>query len=361
MASNSEKIGETASTDSPTATPVEKQSATTTESVGDPNSERIKPTRYPRWTRQETLLLIEAKKMVENRDHLCNLKPSSILLNHTDPKWNIVSSCIQQQGVKRGPIQCRKRWGNLLTDFRKVKKYESDMKDDGESYWMMRSDKRKENKLPGFFDEVVYRILDGEALSGVALPLTLIKMTSKPENSAENVEKVNVLGQSKDDEYNDDDDDDDDDKSIADTEKMSWSTEKNTFEAKSERKMGFSAIRASSSKGTLLRGSVKVTPTLALALAPPGNYIDSGSEKEPESEEGNKRRRLSAENDEDSTNFSNDVIKVLRRNTNMMKTYLETQNMNHQLAMEQQKVQSDKLVAALGKITDAISKIADKL
>ncbi|OIW17795.1 hypothetical protein TanjilG_06480 [Lupinus angustifolius] len=352
MASNSQKIAEAASTDSPTATPVGKQSATTTtEVVGDPKSERIKPTRYPRWTRQETLLLIEAKKMVENRDQLCNLTPSSILLNHTDPKWNIVSSCVQQQGVKRGPIQCRKRWGNLLTDFRKVKKYESDMKDDGESFWMMRSDKRKENKLPGFFDEVVYKVIDGDDLSGAAVPLALMKMASKPESSAEHAEKVKLLGQSKDDE---DGDEDEEDETIADSEKMYWSTEKNTFEANSERKMGFSAIKASTSKETLLRGSVNVTPTLALALAPPG------FQREPESEEGYKRRRLSPEND-DTTNFSNDVIKVLRRNTNIMKTYLEAQNMNHQLAMEQQKEQSDKLVAALGKITDAITKIADKL
>ncbi|KAE9601356.1 putative transcription factor MYB-HB-like family [Lupinus albus] len=263
MASNSQKIVEAASTDSPTATPeVGKQSATTTE------VERIKATRYPRWTRQETLLLIEAKKMVENRDHLCNFNSSSSILNHTDPKWNIVSSCIQQKGVKRGPLQCRKRWGNLLTDFRKVKKYETDTKgDDGESFWMMRSDKRKENKLPGFFDEVVFRVLDGEALSGATLPLALIKMASKPENSAENVEKMKLLGQSEDDE-DDEDYEDDEDETVYDSEKKYW-------EGNSERKMVFSAIKASTSKETFLRGSVKVTPTLALALAlaPPGMNI----------------------------------------------------------------------------------------
>ncbi|KAE9602712.1 hypothetical protein Lalb_Chr12g0202481 [Lupinus albus] len=79
------------------------------------------------------------------------------------------------------------------------------------------------------------------------------------------------------------------------------------------------------------------------------------------SQEGYKRKRFSPDNSEDTTDFSNNIIKVLRRNTNMMKTYLGAQNMNHQLAIEQQKEQSNTLVAALGKVTDALTKIADKL
>ncbi|KAE9610176.1 hypothetical protein Lalb_Chr07g0183791 [Lupinus albus] len=79
-------------------------------------------------------------------------------------------------------------------------------------------------------------------------------------------------------------------------------------------------------------------------------------------QEGQKRKRTSSlDNSEDATDFSNNIIKVLRRNTNIMKAYLGAQSINQQLAREQQKEQSDNLVAALGKLTDAMTKIADKL
>ena len=79
------------------------------------------------------------------------------------------------------------------------------------------------------------------------------------------------------------------------------------------------------------------------------------------SQEGHKRRRLSADNCEDTTNFNNNIVKVLRRNSNILKAHLGAQNINYQLAREQQKEQTDSLVAALGKLTDALTKIADKL
>ncbi|CAL0325258.1 unnamed protein product [Lupinus luteus] len=344
MASNIEKIGE--ASDSPIATPVEKQP---TLEVVEAKSERIKATRHPRWTRQETLVLIEAKKMVENGEQLFRFKSSSGLLNNSDPKWEIVSSCCQQQGVKRGSVQCRKRWGNLLTDFRKIKKWESSLKDEGESFWMMRNDKRKENKLPGFFDEVVYRVLDGGVLSAAALPLTLFKMPSKPENGVGHVEGV-TLDQCKED---DDDNDDHENEAIVDSDKMSWSTEENTFETNTAHNKLFSPINTPASTGTFLRGSLKITPTLALPT--------TGCQRERMFQEGHKRKRSSPDNSEDATDFSNNIMKVLRRNTNIMKAYLGTQSINQQLAREQQKEQSENLVAALGKLTDAMTKIADKL
>ncbi|OIW00233.1 hypothetical protein TanjilG_27484 [Lupinus angustifolius] len=225
MASNTEKNSE--SSDSPIATPVAKQP---TLEVVETKSERIKATRHPRWTRQETLVLIEAKKMVENGEQLFRFKSSYGLLNNSDPKWEIVSSCCQQQGVKRGSVQCRKRWGNLLTDFRKIKKWESSVKD--------------------------------------------------------------------------------------------------------EEKQQHPSCQ--------------------------GNYYP-GCHREPMFQEGHKRKRSSPDNSEDATDFSNNIIKVLRRNTNIMKAYLGAQNINQQLARDQQKEQSDNLVAALGKLTDAMTKIADKL
>lgn len=89
-------------------------------------------------------------------------------------------------------------------------------------------------------------------------------------------------------------------------------------------------------------------------------YIDSGFQREPLLNEGYKRKRLSPDNSED-TDFNDNVIKVLRRNSNILKAHLGAQNINSQLARDQQKQQTDSLVAALGKLTDALTKIADKL
>lgn len=77
--------------------------------------------------------------------------------------------------------------------------------------------------------------------------------------------------------------------------------------------------------------------------------------------EGYKRKRPSPENSEDTADFTEDVIKVLRRNSNILKAHLGAQNINTQLARDQQKQQTDSLVSALGRLTDAITKIADKL
>lgn len=87
----------------------------------------------------------------------------------------------------------------------------------------------------------------------------------------------------------------------------------------------------------------------------------SGCQREPIFHEGYKRRRPSPDNSEDNTNFDDNVINMLRRNSNILKAHLGAQNINYQLARDQQKQQTDSLVAALGRLTDAITKIADKL
>lgn len=110
-------------------------------------------TRLPRWTRQEILLLIQGKKVVENR-----VRGSGSGLN--EPKWTSVASFCEKHGMNRSPVQCRKRWSNLAGDFRKIKEWETNCKEESESFWVMRNDLRRERKLPGFFDKDVYDILD---------------------------------------------------------------------------------------------------------------------------------------------------------------------------------------------------------
>ena len=140
----------------------------------DRADDRNKITRHPRWTRQETFILIQGKKIIEEGVHRGRRSTSALGSYQLEPKWDSVSSYCKQHDVKRGPVQCRKRWGNLLGDYKKIKRWESEIKEEAESFWMMRNDIRRDMKLPSFFDREVYNLLDGIAFSAAAFPLPLV-------------------------------------------------------------------------------------------------------------------------------------------------------------------------------------------
>ncbi|CAI9093081.1 OLC1v1028490C2 [Oldenlandia corymbosa var. corymbosa] len=117
--------------------------------------------RLPRWTRQEILVLIQGKRVAENRVRRGRTASLAFGSGQVEPKWASVSSYCKRHGVNRGPVQCRKRWSNLAGDFKKIKEWESQIREETESFWLMRNDLRRERKLPGFFDREVYDILDG--------------------------------------------------------------------------------------------------------------------------------------------------------------------------------------------------------
>lgn len=127
-----------------------------------------RPPRLPRWTRQEILVLIQGKRVVESRGRV----RSSASAASPEPKWAAVSTYCRRHSVSRGAVQCRKRWSNLAGDYKKIKEWEVRKSARGEedSFWCMRNDLRRERKLPGFFDREVYDILDGVS---PAAPLAL--------------------------------------------------------------------------------------------------------------------------------------------------------------------------------------------
>ncbi|KAI9079670.1 hypothetical protein K1719_038291 [Acacia pycnantha] len=295
------------------------------------NGERTKATRHPRWSRQETIVLIGAKKMVENGGTtVCRLTQSQ-------PKWDSVSSFCKKHGVNRGPVQCRKRWSNLLSDFKKIKKWETSIKHESESFWLMRNDERREKKLPGFFDGEVYNVLNGEAYTAAAFPLTLIKV-SKVENGDGGATMASEHCEE------DEDEEDEEAEAIVDSEKMAWSTEDEVFEIIPKGKKVTDHLNASSVGETITIGNPEKTPTRPRL-----------------SSEERKKRRGSPDNHEDTAAFGNPLMKVLRRNGNLLKTHLSDQNLSYQLDRDQQKEQTSNIVAALGKLTDALTKIAEKL
>ena len=78
------------------------------------------------------------------------------------------------------------------------------------------------------------------------------------------------------------------------------------------------------------------------------------------SHERGKRRRLSTDGNQ-ANDKEDKIIRALKTNNKMLHDQLDVHNKNCQLDREQRKESNDALLAALGKLTDAIVKIAEKL
>ncbi|KAG6387181.1 hypothetical protein SASPL_152367 [Salvia splendens] len=74
-----------------------------------------------RWTRQEILVLIQGKRVAENRVRRGRAFGSAFGSGQIEPKGASISSYCKRHEVNRGPVQCRKRWSNLAGDFKKIK------------------------------------------------------------------------------------------------------------------------------------------------------------------------------------------------------------------------------------------------
>lgn len=156
----------------------------------DGGDDKNKVARHPRWTRQETFVLIQGKKIAENRVRRGRRSSSAFGSDQVEPKWDSVSSYCKRHGVNRGPVQCRKRWSNLVGDFKKIKTWESEVREEADSFWVMRNDLRRERRLPGFFDREVYDVLDGRAFSATAFPLTLVSAMPDAKSSDAVMDRV---------------------------------------------------------------------------------------------------------------------------------------------------------------------------
>ncbi|KAK1569168.1 hypothetical protein Q3G72_033360 [Acer saccharum] len=327
----------------------------------DSSGERItKATRHPRWSRQETIVLIQGKKAVENRIRVCRSN-STLAFGSSEqyePKWDSVASYCKHHGVNREPVQCRKRWSNLLVDFRKIKAWESQVKEEVESFWIMRNDLRKEMKLPGFFDKDVYDALDRDFYAMPAIPLALVKAMTN-ERDGKGHEIVAVAEEVEEEE---------DTEAVFDSGRQA-AAEGGLFSEQQE-------LQQSQEKET----TAKESPIKAIAAPSPisekqnqtfgqeNSNQDTVKESYPgtnefpgsTSQERFKRRRLALHANED-THMEDQLIKVLEKNSNMLTAQLEAQNINSQLDRDQRKEQSHSLAAAINNLTDALVKIANKL
>ncbi|KAK8939893.1 hypothetical protein KSP40_PGU005490 [Platanthera guangdongensis] len=304
----------------------------------------FRPARLPRWTRQEILVLIQGKRVVESRGR----RRSSSSAEATEPKWAAVSAYCRRHGVIRGAVQCRKRWSNLAGDYKKIKEWEIGRAAsvDAESFWAMRNDLRRERKLPGFFDRDVYDILDGVSTAPAPAEETTIEMT--PGRAEGDGDEVGF----------------DSGRSAADDGLFSDFEEDKEAEDEEDGEMDRPA------------SPVEVIPISEKKLESfqgEGSNQDPFKDKQPQTAAensfkdspdrgGTKRRRASHEDDEDSSRcMQSQLIQMLDRNNRMLAGQLQTQNINTQLDRDLRKDQVNGLLVVLNKLADALGRIADKL
>ncbi|TYJ47887.1 hypothetical protein E1A91_A01G023100v1 [Gossypium mustelinum] len=320
-----------------------------------------KAPRLPRWTRQEILVLIQGKRVAENRVRRGRAAGLAFGSSQVEPKWASVSSYCKRHGVNRGPVQCRKRWSNLAGDFKKIKEWESNIREESESFWVMRNDLRRERKLPGFFDKEVYDILDGAAAvssaveipDSVVAPALALALTPTPavQDTAEDNEAVFDSGRS------------------AAAEDGLFSDFEQDDGAGSPEKV---ELPVSTDAGKSVPAPIPISEQqYQQQPAIPGSK-SQGSTKEkhptsnPEvgsaSQEARKRKRTVNNGDEEPDNSPQyHLIDVLEKNGKMLVAQLEAQNTNLQQERQQRKDHADSLVAVLNKLADALGRIADKL
>ncbi|KEH43463.1 trihelix transcription factor ASR3 [Medicago truncatula] len=148
------------------------------------------------WTIQETLILITAKKLDDERrlrntstststpssssqdpnrtpntTHVTSIASPSTSTSRSsgELRWKWVENYCWSHGCLRSQNQCNDKWDNLLRDYKKVRDYESKSessppnnnsnKDHFPSYWILNKQQRKEQNLPSNMVFEVYQAI----------------------------------------------------------------------------------------------------------------------------------------------------------------------------------------------------------
>ncbi|KAL3851567.1 hypothetical protein ACJIZ3_013449 [Penstemon smallii] len=118
----------------------------------------VRDYRKGNWTLQETMVLIEAKKMDDERrmkrtgDGTERGKPAEL-------RWKWVEDYCWKNGCLRSQNQCNDKWDNLMRDFKKVREYENKVAAEDKSYWRIEKNERKDNHLPSNMLIQIYEAL----------------------------------------------------------------------------------------------------------------------------------------------------------------------------------------------------------
>ncbi|RLM75399.1 trihelix transcription factor ASR3-like isoform X1 [Panicum miliaceum] len=302
--------------------------------------------RLPRWTRQEILVLIEGKRVVERSGRgrgRGRARGCGDGAGGAEPtKWAAVAEYCRRHGVNRGPVQCRKRWSNLAGDYKKIREWERGFAARKEaSFWAMRNDARRERRLPGFFDREVYDILEGRAVGNAAAARpAVVEVESKEEVAAaldggRGADGAGLFSSSE----------DEDDQEEATPSPTPAPAPAPAALPISEKTTDVPRQESSEQAGT----SKRKQPEQITEDSP----AQCGQKRQRSDDNASGRAAM--------TNLQGQLVEILDQSSQMVAAQLEAQNINSRLDREQRKDQVSSLLGVLGKVADALYRIADKL
>ncbi|XP_057860574.1 trihelix transcription factor ASR3 [Cryptomeria japonica] len=109
------------------------------------------------WTLHETLVLLDAKKLDDERRMRGGDKERGG--KTAELRWKWVENYCFKNGCIRSQNQCNDKWDNLLRDYKKVREYENRIGPGQPSYWDLEKHERKERGLPSNLLNQVYERL----------------------------------------------------------------------------------------------------------------------------------------------------------------------------------------------------------
>lgn len=113
------------------------------------------------WTIQETLTLIIAKKLDDERRSKPTVHSSA---KPGELRWKWVENYCWAHGCFRSQNQCNDKWDNLLRDYKKIREYENSRSNVSDpisnSYWTMERHQRKYHNLPSNMSLEVFEALN---------------------------------------------------------------------------------------------------------------------------------------------------------------------------------------------------------
>ncbi|KAF7009003.1 hypothetical protein CFC21_023637 [Triticum aestivum] len=346
-------------------------------SAGDPGGGIAGPgraARLPRWTRQEILVLIEGKRVVEVRGRGRGRGAAGGAAAEPT-KWAAVAEYCRRHGVERGPVQCRKRWSNLAGDYKKIREWERSLPSlagKEVSFWAMRNDARRERRLPGFFDREVYDIIEGRGSGGGGIrdsgsnAAVALAETGEEEGKEKLVfdsGRASAAG---------------DDGLFSSSSSSEEEDEETSTPAPAPAPAPVPVLPAApypppSQVPTVVAVAVPVPVPEKKTEAPTqGSSEQAGTSKgkqqeeiritdEPPLPQGGQKRQRSDDAPGETADLQGKLVEILDRSSRMVAAQLEAQNINCQLDREQRKDQVSSLLGVLGKVADALYRIADKL
>jgi hypothetical protein len=117
------------------------------------------------WTVSETLVLIEAKKMDDQRRVRRSEKQPEGRNKPAELRWKWIEEYCWRRGCYRNQNQCNDKWDNLMRDYKKIREYERSRVESSfntvtsSSYWKMDKTERKEKNLPSNMLPQIYDVL----------------------------------------------------------------------------------------------------------------------------------------------------------------------------------------------------------